>query len=195
MFWFLGTVGLAIAVPYLVLTVNAQKSSPVAGIFVAPIVLLISGVVAWCTSSRVWKARLQGSTLATLVGVVIIALGLAAQWRHTGVNIRGLPSQAALSGYTQIIDAVGSWVVSHPDQSFHLSLDAHHVEISSTTIQVVLYERSGKWFDIRSGRLGHGPLEETLSQEDVLREAQQSDVLIVTSQRAPWLPDYPLMPA
>jgi hypothetical protein len=186
--WWLAVAGMAIAVPYAVLTVSAQKSSPVAGVFVGPITILIVGALALAARER---ARPSVSAALSALGVLTVSFALLSQWRQSGVNIRGLPDRGQLAGLTQVVADLAPWLTERSGQSPMLSMDAHHVEISSTTIQVSIYERTHSWIDLRGGRLGHGAIEQPFTRDEILDEARQSDVLILTDRPAPWVPAYP----
>jgi hypothetical protein len=50
----------------------------------------------------------------------------------------------------------------------------HYVEISSTTVQALLYERTGVWFALHGGQLGHGTIFDPFDSATLAQEARNS---------------------
>jgi hypothetical protein len=177
--WLLGVTLLSLLACYGTLTVAEQKSPVVAGPFIAPIALLVVGVsLAFNRASfdrLPWRPARLGFLL---LGPIVIVLGLSGQWQHIQAGA-GLPPVPTLQAYTQIVDDTVPYIAEAGGRPIVWSIDGHYVEISYSTIQVFLFERTGQWANLAGGGIGYGALEHQPTAAELLQAAQTSDVLIL----------------
>ena len=183
LWWFLLVVVIGFVSPYLVLTTNRDKNVPVAGVLVPSVALLIVVGAVWLTrlSGRVFRdgPGLSRTLIGHAVGVVVIVVALEAQWQRIQPGPLGLPPAPILQSYAQLMDDASPYIAQMGDRPISWSLDGHYVEISYSTIGVLLYERTGRWINLTGG-LGYGSVEQKLEAAELRKAAEGSDVLILS---------------
>jgi hypothetical protein len=184
LWWFLLVAASGFLSPYLVLTVSRDKNLPVAGVLVPSIVLLVVGIavgLAWLSGRTLSDAHRLGRRLrlgGLALGVVVAVVGLSAQWQRVQPSPIGMPPVATVQGYDQLVDDAVPYVAQMNGKPISWSLDGHYVEISYATIDVLLYERTGRWVNLTGG-LGYGAIEQKLEAAELRKAAETSDVLIL----------------
>jgi hypothetical protein len=181
--WFLGMVALGLLVVYGTLTAAQVKNPAVANMLVAPTVLLVVGAALTLSRIRWADPASRARPLFLALGVVAVGAGLVNQWQHARTGPVNTPPLATLQAYNQILDDAAPVFAEASSRPITWSIDGHYVEISAPTILVLTYERTGRWLELRNG-LGHGPVEQSLDAAALLREAEASDLLLL-SRRPP----------
>jgi hypothetical protein len=184
LWWFLLVAAIGFLSPYLVLTVSRDKNLPVAGVLVPPIILLVVGLavgLAWLSGRTLSDAHRLGQSLklgGLALGVVVAVVGLNAQWQRVQSGPFGLPSATTLQGYDQLVDDALPYIAQMNGEPISWSLDGHYVELSYSTIEVLMFERTGHWVNLTGG-LGYGAIEQKLDAAELRKAAESSDVLIL----------------
>jgi hypothetical protein len=177
--WYLAVVIVGLAVPFAVLTANLVKSSAVAGILVPPLVLVIVGVVLRlfrCARGQ-WSRR--SSRVLQALAALAVVVALVSQWRRVHSEIPRLPPQPVLESLTRLVDDAIPYVREAGGRPVVWSLDGHHTEVSSSTVQVFMFERTCEWINLTGG-MGYGALEQRLDAAEIHRGLEASDVLILS---------------
>jgi hypothetical protein len=179
--WLLTVALLALIACYCTLTVAQQKSLVVAGTFVPVVVLLIVGL-AVRLSPGAWDeqpSRLARLT-ALMLGPVIVAAGLSYQSGRIGPVLPGMAQLSVLETYARMLDDLVPYIADAGDRPIVWSMDGHYTDLSYSTIQVFLYERTGRWVNLVGGGIGYGAFEHQYTPDELLKAASTSDVLILT---------------
>jgi hypothetical protein len=189
--WALGVASLGLFATYLTLTVAQVKSEVVAGPIIPPIVLGVISTAVWL-SRAAWDdhpVRLARLGFRILGPAIIVVALLGQSQRLRGERPSALNMEAR-EGLTQIVDDATPYLGPPVGRPRVWSIDGHYVEISSTTVQVLLYERTGAWMPLAGG-LGHGPLEQRPTAAELLGFAEISDVLILAQHPPAYQLSYP----
>jgi hypothetical protein len=177
--WFLGVAALGLVATYGILTIVQVKTTAVAGPVVAPIVLLVVGIALWAGRVSWDDPSNQTRPIFRILGPAIIIIALAGQWYRAVTDLPGLPARSIVQTFGQIIDDATPYLAEAKGRPVTWSIDGHYAEISYSTVQVVIYERTGGWINLPGG-LGYGPLEQALDSAELLEAASGSDVLILS---------------
>jgi hypothetical protein len=171
--------------PYLVLTINRDKNLPVAGVLAPPVMLFVVGLavgLAWLSGRTFRDGHRLGRGLGLVghaLGIIVVVVALTAQWQRIQPGPSGLPPAATLQVYDRLVDDALPYIAQVTGRPISWSLDGHYVELSYSTIEVLMYERSGRWANLTGG-LGYGAIEQKPEAAELRKAAESSDVLILS---------------
>jgi hypothetical protein len=189
--WIVCALLFAFLAPYVALTLDEAKSPVVGGVLLPPSVLAVAFILG--SSSKglcgplpsVRKAR-----LFALCGLVLL-VGLRSQWGDIRRTVYDAEWQSDLATASQFMDDVGDYVRDTDGGHAVWAMDAHFDFTPSLVTRVYYFEQHGIWLDVPSV-LGDGPIDTTLSEDEIMWQAASSSVLILTSGGAPLTYPYDL---
>jgi hypothetical protein len=178
-------VGEALLIPYVVLTSDVAKSPVVGNICVPPIILgvvLLAGVVETSVLTRPLRGGRRGLEL-TASAALICGMAVQLQNRLDAVAPPALQSSYREAGRLDL--AAGDYVSRNLQGKAVWSSDAHNDLIWAPAAVAYYYETNGELLGLTSTVLGAGPVDQDLTQDQILTTAKLSDVLVLTGQGSP----------
>jgi hypothetical protein len=175
--WMVSVLALAFAIPYVALTLDEAKSGVVGDVLLPPTILGVVAVFAF--ASRLPYTRARWAEVALLV------LSLAAFGYGVRTQIGALQQNAYranredLAAASRMMLEVGDYVRENSSGQTIWGIDGHLDFTAPGVAWLYYYEQRGIWLPM-AAELGVGAIQTTLSQDEVLREAAASDVLLLT---------------
>jgi hypothetical protein len=178
--WTSATLLLAIHVPYAVLTLNETKSPITGHVLVPPLVLLGTvGLHGLLYRALVPRGDL-GKRLALWLGTVVLALGLLLQLDRVVRPQFAPASPTDLASASRMSLEVGDYLQRTHVTRARWGTDTLMDVLAGGTSQVYYFEQRGVWLGIVPG-LGQAAISADFSVEEVLREADTADVLLLAN--------------
>jgi hypothetical protein len=192
--WTFTVLGLGLMLPYVIMTLNEQKSPVAANVFVPTTALLVATVFRTIGSPRRMGRATYGSRAILALACAILALGLVFQLDRLSRPNFAPATRADLLAASQLAEDVGDYFYRNranlPKPRW--GTDAVMDVLASGTAEVLYYEKRGIWLGIVPG-MGHAAIETSLTPEEVVAQAAECQVIVLTSvpsRRGPAL--YPL---
>jgi hypothetical protein len=174
--------GLALAIPYVPLTLDESKS-PVVGTIFVPALILAAAIVVGVAESIVLATRSRAARWAmSAAALVALTFGLWVQLQTRLSAGTPLTTQVSTREAGRLVLTGGDYVARYLGGGAAWSTDAHYDFVGRDSVVAYYYEQRGQLLDLSATDLGHSTVEALPTPDQIMGAAAASDVLVLTRE-------------